>query len=179
MEIYKMQELAKEIWEVNESKGFHNPEIYDREMAELLILSEAFEMLEAHRASRWASIKPYIKSLELEPHKKTFNFETFIKNSVEDELADIVIRTLDYIVQNNEELGVNIIYPIDKCNYVNNNIKELLDQLIEEYHNYGDYDSIKDLCFTYAKQNNIDLDWFIREKLEYNKTRDYLHNKRY
>jgi NTP pyrophosphatase (non-canonical NTP hydrolase) len=176
-----MQELAKEIWEVNESKGFHNPEIYDREMAELLILSEAFEMLEAHREGHYAKVDAYKLALSegLQIANKQDLFTTFIKNSVEDELADVVIRTLDYIVENNEELGVTIIYPVDKCNYVNHNIKELLDQLIEEYHNYGDYDSIKDLCFTYAKQNNIDLDWFIREKLEYNKTRDYLHNKRY
>jgi NTP pyrophosphatase (non-canonical NTP hydrolase) len=178
-----MQELAKEIWEVNESKGFHNPEVYDREMAELLILSESFEMLEAHRSSRWASIKPYKKSLELEPHKKTFNFETFIKNSVEDELADVVIRTLDYAIQNNIKIDYNnSAVDFEYCEYYDNNIKMFIRDLIF-FHNeemiYNFINHVLYSCFNYAKSNNIDLDWFIREKLEYNKTRDYLHNKRY
>jgi len=44
-----MNNLAKEIWQINESKGFHDPKIYNKGKALALIVSEACECLEAER----------------------------------------------------------------------------------------------------------------------------------
>jgi NTP pyrophosphatase (non-canonical NTP hydrolase) len=56
-----------------------------------LIHSEASEALEAHRDGRWASHLAF----DFDPESKDYAFSAHIKNSVEAELADIIIRVLD------------------------------------------------------------------------------------
>jgi NTP pyrophosphatase (non-canonical NTP hydrolase) len=115
--------LAQGIYEGNKSRGFwskdHQSGDRSRNFGELLMLitSELGEALEAHRKDRWADIRAY---------RENGIFKDAIKDTVEDEIADAVIRLLD-------------------------------------------------LCAGYG----IDLDFHLNEKLKYNATRPYLHNKAY
>lgn len=88
-----LNEFAKQIFLDNKAKGFWSE---TRSIAEILVLvqSEMFEALEADRKNRFSVKIPNYKTiLELE------NFEDFfvkeIKDTLEDELADTVIRILD------------------------------------------------------------------------------------
>lgn len=102
-----MNELAKEIHENAKSKGFYEEK---REVGTLLMLvvSELSEALEADRKNnRYSDIldvkKWFVKGMADKDYGHTFNedsyfkhqFETYVKDTFEDELADSIIRILD------------------------------------------------------------------------------------
>ena len=122
-----MNELAKEINNIAHDKGWwKNP----RETGTILMLmvSELSEACEADRHNKYANRELYesVDDTGRNLHE-AFSFESCIKDSFEDELADTVIRILD-------------------------------------------------LC----GEMDIDIDWFIKEKIKFNKTRPYKHgNKKY
>lgn len=102
-----INELAKEIHENNKSKGFHDDEKNIGEML-CLIHSEVSEALECDRKDKYANIDLFFKkkneiqniqsnskiaSDKSNPFK--FAFEDLIKDTFEDELADIMIRVMD------------------------------------------------------------------------------------
>lgn len=127
-----VKEISKEIFEVNKANGFWDK---PRNFGELLMLvtSELGEALEAHRKDNVKADPTYINKMLSEDcdwQNSAFSFksayEKCIKGSVDEEIADAVIRLLDMC----EGLG-------------------------------------------------IDLEWHIRQKLEYNKTRGFKHGKLY
>ncbi len=125
-----INEIAKEIHQVNVDKGFWEQK-EERNIGELLMLcvSELSEALEAHRSGGSLNIAEEVKA-EYQNKKGTPDYSPWfrenVKNTFPDELADTMIR-------------------------------------------------IMDLSAAY----NIDLEWYIRAKLEYNKTRAHRHGKAY
>jgi NTP pyrophosphatase (non-canonical NTP hydrolase) len=92
--------LANQIYLANKEKGFHDTEGNIPQMIALLH-SEASEMLEADRKNRWANEKDLNKALRIINENGTpLTFKTFfnenIKDTLQDELADLLIRTLDF-----------------------------------------------------------------------------------
>lgn len=97
-----LNELAKKIHENAVKHGFYDEK---REIGTLLMLcvSELSEALEADRKGRHANTREFnerrktfdnlIKSLKVSYAKK--DFETYVKDTFEDELADAIIRILD------------------------------------------------------------------------------------
>lgn len=117
----KLNELSKSIFEGNSKKGFWEDRINipikmkecglfsDEEIKSvqdaskgqmlMLIVSEAAEVLEANRGrTNTLNKEKFIRDTELYPSNELWkkNFEKNIKNSEEDEIADIIIRCLDY-----------------------------------------------------------------------------------
>lgn len=122
-----IKETAQQIHQNAREKGFWDKE---RNFGELLMLvtSELAEALEADRKDRRADVKGFNEVME---KVKGTDFEAdafrfFIKDTVEDEIADAVIRLFDL-----------------------------------------------------AKGRGMDLEWHIRMKIEFNKTRERLHGKKY
>ena len=104
---------------------------------------------------------------------------------MEDELADAVIRLLDYAGLKDLDVEKYIKACCDDeedDESVNKGNKSFVEKvydvvsmfLMDEYIEFTILDII-DLAEFY----NIDLMWFIREKMEYNKQRAYLHGKDY
>jgi NTP pyrophosphatase (non-canonical NTP hydrolase) len=92
-----INELAKQIHEGNKKRGFYEGEKNIGEML-ALIHSEVSEALEAHREGR--HIKDPVDlswalSTNDESHFYQEHFPEKIKDTFEDELADIVIRVFD------------------------------------------------------------------------------------
>lgn len=180
----KLNELAKEIHEINKEKGFHDEGVYNETNAIALIASEAFEMLEAERKGKKADMEQFE---EYQNHDHTgdlfpSDFEMFIKDTPEDELAGVVIRTLDYMAKNRIEIKnpLNDIFIFigtsDFALYVGNYCYNYRNASINKLR-YLDY--IISSCFSYAKQLNIDLLKHIELKVKYNKTRPKLHGKKF
>ena len=94
-----LNESAQAIYENNKAKGFWDKERNVGEML-MLVTSELGEAMEAHRKSRFADLeayeKDYAKARELgDPLAFENCFKKHIKDSVQDEIADAVIRLLD------------------------------------------------------------------------------------
>lgn len=90
-----INELSKQIHENNKAKGFYEDEKNIGEML-ALIHSEVSEALEADRKGRTVSHK-FQRSWSEKLSDKAFKemFEANVKDSFEDELADIMIRVMD------------------------------------------------------------------------------------
>lgn len=96
--IQGINNLSNEIHENNVAKGFYeNP----KNIGEMLCLihSEVSEALEADRKSNFADwtqdVPPIIHPEQLDDNEYKKVFESAIKNTFEDELADILIRVMD------------------------------------------------------------------------------------
>jgi NTP pyrophosphatase (non-canonical NTP hydrolase) len=101
-----INELSKEIYENNKAKGFYDDKKNIGEML-CLIHSEVSEALECDRKDKYADISLFdriktklesyqeVKKINdaFEPFKQSF--EDAIKDTFEDELADIMIRVMD------------------------------------------------------------------------------------
>ena len=79
---------AQEIYQNNREKGFWDNERNVGEML-MLVVSELGEAMEAHRKARFCSKLTRLENL------RPSEFETLIKDTFEDEIADTVIRLLD------------------------------------------------------------------------------------
>lgn len=96
-----INELSKQIHQNAKNKGFYEGEKNIGEML-ALIHSEVSEVLEADRKDHHANVKGFEEDLKFwdemmrDYNRKYVNtFEHCIKNSFEDELADIMIRVMD------------------------------------------------------------------------------------
>ena len=98
-----INKLAQEIHENAKSKGFYEGK---KNIGELLCLihSEVSEALEADRIDKYCETHEImLAGLADKNYGATFyndqtakqHFETYVKNTFEDELADVVIRVLD------------------------------------------------------------------------------------
>jgi len=90
-----LNDLACAIYERNVEKGFYEKPKNIGEML-CLIHSEVSEALEADRKDHYANL-PMFESFNdwNRPKSDAFSFESNIKNTFEDEMADIIIRVLD------------------------------------------------------------------------------------
>lgn len=94
-----LNKLSKEIYRANKAKGFHE-EKHSADHMLCLVISELMEAVEADRKNRKADLKTFeeLMSGVKDKHYDIMYakcFKEFIKDTVEDELADAVIRLLD------------------------------------------------------------------------------------
>lgn len=185
-------ELAKEVHANAVAKGFwdepHNYRHYF-----MLTITELSEAVEAHRNGRIASIPEGIEDF---PDKDFIpSFESHIKDTVEDELADTLIRLLDiygYIIDNNSETSdftkavmTNYKFALDSVGVSGEFtiwafaiVQNLNDKPIAHTTLRKVYNSLCTLlCMT--EHFRIDLERHIRLKMRYNATRPRLHGKKY
>lgn len=167
----------------------------------MLIVSECGEALEAHRSGKRADMMRFLYTCDVKPSGNTvyegkFFAEDFVRNikdTFEDELADIVIRIADTIG------GLQALHPemlLDTDATISmafDNVGEQL--LIVTYLVATHPDNIgvqwtpaahglrlhqaAACVFAIAKHHNIDLDRHIDLKLRYNLTRGQKHGKAY
>lgn len=183
-------ELAKRAYENAKLRGFHKEKHTDAHYM-MLIACELAEAVEADRKGQRADRKTYNFLLQ-EYGDPVFKhlFDVHIKDTVEDELADVVIRLLDYVGAK----GLNIPDGFISEESIN---KECDDECREWFKGRSFADVIFTSClndldsaigipeekiyaiFVIAEIYGIDLMWHIKEKMEYNELREYMHGKRY
>lgn len=158
-------------------KGWHDEPHSDKHFI-ALIISELSEAMQADRSNRYAL--PFAESfvrqnIELECNFKKA-FELTVKDSVEDELADTIIRCCDLLGLKGEW------YVRGKCTLGNTNesFPEVFYHLAEEL--TDNYCSVKErICRTidnvlaYCKMKDIDINKYVELKMSFNPTRPYRH----
>ena len=184
----KVQELIKRAYSIAATHGFHE---VDRSNAHflMLVVSEIGEMVEADRKSRRANPEGFEKCVGLTYDDR---FKGYIKDTLEDELADVVIRICDF-------LGTRHIEPLileetstsdDWANlWGKDSINEQcygLTKIITRIDEDTSADDISRLlgasltwCFDFADFHKFDLLWHVEQKMRYNETRSIRHGKNY
>lgn len=91
-----INELSKEIHQNNKAKGFYENEKNIGEML-CLIHSEVSEALECDRKGKYSERQPIALQNMMKEDDETFSkmFSQLVKDTFQDELADIMIRVMD------------------------------------------------------------------------------------
>lgn len=193
MKELNLNELAKRAFENAKAKGFHDEKHTDGHYL-MLVMCEFAEAVEADRSGKRADRKEYERLAgaceeQLRPHL----FEMYIKDTVEDELADAVIRLLDYMDMKG--------YVIPDGYVTEENMSRTLDRTFRTKE-WADVKTFAERVFISCANNllrmgvempqatvysvfaiaglyGMDLTWFIREKMWYNETRESKHGKAY
>lgn len=179
-----------EIHSLNKEKGFWDNERSDEELISLIV-GEVSEALEALRENKRAKMTNFIDESQNSLVSFLTAFKREIKDSFEDELADICIRICDYIgflhsvylteERHNQFLkeAIKKKYEVDKI--VNENFKfihSLIKIIISStrYNYAGLYIALR-FIHEYCELNNIDYQWHIKNKLKFNQNRPKKHGK--
>ena len=175
--------------------GFHDKEL-SLEHCLMLVITEISEMVEADRKGKYAAKSMYVREINtrqpeiLKATHKHFCFDTFIKDSFEDEMADTCIRLYDTA----GTFGVKF----EKCQldadmgdmYYDNIAPKTLPEkafllcgvlmrAIEGEELDGIIGGALSFLELLAEEMGVDLFWYIEKKMEYNETRKKLHGKKY
>lgn len=186
--------LSKELFEVAKSKGFYDafPNLNEREsnfvfqhQKAALILVEAAEAYEAYRSGFIDASKEDIENLfinrELYASQGTYSerYNKVVKGSVAEELADVVIRTLDLLAA--LDFNVNLEHEtvsIDEDSEINHEFLNYFQRCLNVYKDRG-FENIIVHSYRIARMLDIDLDKHITLKTFRNKEREYMHGKKF
>lgn len=160
--------VEKGFWEVQHS--------YEHSI--MLVISELCEAIEAYRKnykSNYDNFYEDIKSIGLRE-----SFKKHIKNTIEDELADVYIRLYDYA----GAINLDFDDPNNKSNIIKTNYKSFLEECFEVTRiiSRGN-DNIHSICVALdyldllVEHWNISISWHILKKMKYNSGREYKHGK--
>ena len=157
----------------------------------MLIITEIAEAVQADRKDRHADRSAYSAALSYDGEAfRAANFEKYIKGTVEDEIADICIRCFDaigsgaYDPAELEYLEPELyLYFEEQRQDIENEFcvaaLECVDILSQEETTVDQLFSVVVLCTVWAEVLGFDLEWHIREKMRYNESRPYKHNRKY
>ncbi len=188
-------ELAQEAFATAKAHGWHDTEQPDEHWL-MLIITEIAEAVQADRKDKHADVAKFkeyqtyygtfLPSEEIRTIRFREDFEAYIKNSVEDELSDVVIRCLDLAGLRNIEFDyalklmesgmkkVNKAFPVfmyECCADISNGSLATLARRLNV---------IVAAIICYCQQKKIDIEFFIEQKMKYNKLRPFRHgNKKY
>ena len=172
--------LSQEAFETAKAHGWHDEEQPD-ETYLMLIITEIAEAVQADRKGRHAKIDRFLSNCgDYSGCPFEVDFEIFIKHGVEDELADIIIRCLDYSALRGIGLDRVPSYVTSYC--IDKSIAKRDFPTFAYYLTFkavnGDVTDVLARVIAYCKLKNIDIDFFVEQKMRYNKLREYKHGNR-
>ena len=107
MDINKLNELKNKVYKTACDHGFHYNEL-SNEHCLMLVITELSEAVEAHRNGKFLHEEEKI-TYELCQKEKFYRYayEDYIKGTIEEELADTIIRLLDLAGLRNIEIYID------------------------------------------------------------------------
>ena len=190
-----LNELKDRAYKIAKDHGWHDKELSD-ETYLMLIITEIAEAVNADRKGKHADVAQFKEwqenSLPLseETRARRFkeDFEQYIKDSVEDELADVVIRSLDLAGMRGWDLREisYIVFDINETERLIGNLTfaeiayGICGCIFEDDDSQEAVESILKVVIAYCLWLGIDIEWHIKQKMKYNELRAYKHgNKKY
>ena len=170
----QLNRLRDEAYATACNKGFHDGKHSDEHYL-MLVITEIAEAVQADRKGRRADRERYDYAVDRGMCNDIEEcFERYIKNSIEDELADIVIRLLDFCGMN----GYSLDYLITPEEYFMRDFTYFAWCLCRSILNRN-VELVVWSVIEYCKKHGIDILWHIERKMEYNRTRPRMHNAKY
>ena len=192
----ELNDLAKAIHQNAKDKGFWDSPRNTGEIF-MLIISEASEALEAHRKGRKADLKKFAlpnNGNVTDEQWFKISFENCVKDTTADEIADVVIRILDYCASQEIEIKPALL-STTLISLDSDNFGAALFQICGEIQRAGEYALTNDIWKIEKSKDNIhstltliiqlcdreqiDLLKHIELKMKYNATRERMHGKAY
>lgn len=151
--------------------GFHDEKYSDKHFVSLIV-AELYEAVEAHRENRRADGIQFQENKAKEGFQKSF--EKYIKDTMEDEMADAYIRILDLAGERKEDIAL---YHIEIQE--NQSFNEQIHDIAKDLLNTGNLNTAASTIVCLSYLTGIHLEYHIELKMKYNETREYKHGKRY
>lgn len=177
--------------------GFHDKEHSDNHFL-MLVITELAEAVEADRKGKYADINGFkfassVMNKGRRVHSDVEVYNDYIKGTVEEELADAIIRLLDLAGLRDIELNIGdktmFFMTIDFCfKYFPESILKIcmlpattyqLDARSDKEKTSNIVHAMIASIFALAEYKDIDLFMHIKMKMKYNQTRERLHGKLY
>ena len=192
MNTEQLNALKDRAYKIAVEHGFHDDVKSDAYYLDL-VMSEAGEAINADRKG-WHGDAVLFDDDEKEGVSFAENFKKHIKDSVEDEIADIVIRLLDFAGMNGYELDIVSVDHVFSNHalmaFWDYKLPGLLFSLIgllsdavdegETFAYVGTVICVLSDCFDkITGGNDCDLWWFVEQKMKYNELRPKLNCKKY
>lgn len=176
----ELNALRDECYKISCEHGFHDEQLSERHFL-CLVITELSEAVEADRKDRHANVAGFENAAKVYPIQRCF--EGYIKDTVEDELADAAIRILDLAGLNGDTFPSfsSELYKMDEdiCDYFKSkSFTESIYEICEDIFTSGYDVALYDL-FVLAEVMGFELMEHIRLKMDYNRTRQRLHGKKY
>lgn len=160
-------------------KGFHDVKLSNEHFL-MLVITELSEAVEADRKGEKADVEGMQETIDAGGFCAGF-FEDYIKDTVEDELADAAIRLLDLAGLISVDVELDDIY-IEELSLIDDEtFTEAIYNIIRYAQNGSRNTIIQTLegIFGLAMKLDINLKWHIEQKMKYNETRPRKHGKEY
>ena len=171
--------------------GFHEEEKPDAYWLGL-VMSEMGEAINADRKG-WHANSFLFENDENEGFAFAENFKKRIKDTLEDEIADVVIRLLDFagmkkyapfIISSDLNFSNHVLQEFENCK-----LPGVLFSLIGSLYEASDANILDECiglvivvlsdCFGKITGSDRDLWWFVEQKMRYNELRPKLNGKKY
>ena len=176
----RLAKLQQRIWEIATAHGWHEQPIPTAQYCGL-IMTEMAEAIEADRNGRRADMESFNERMSnLDGSDECFKemYKRYIKGSIEEEFADIVIRVLDMAQEvHGDRMRWLGYYPFGQVYHEDKSFIENAWYFIREVLNCGTMnisDSVS-FMFDWAQDLGIDLWQHIEWKMKYNELRPYKH----
>jgi NTP pyrophosphatase (non-canonical NTP hydrolase) len=194
-----LNELRDKAYKIACEHGFHDKK-YSNEHWLMLVVTELSEAVDADRKNHHADLDSFFRTVKDWNEAETVllkswysvmlnkQFEENIKDSIEDELADAVIRCLDFCGLKEFDLSetqemIEDDEP-DPCPDETDIMKVIMYNIISLLFNKTRKEELRvqDVIiqlFGLSVHLGIDLEWHINMKMKYNELRPRLHGKEY
>ena len=185
-----LNELRDRAYNIACEHGFHDKEYADKHWL-MLVITELSEAVEADKKdSYFDSENNDVDAFYRAVQRKGFStaFGTYVKDTVSDEIADVVIRCLDFCGMKKFDLSetqemIEDDKP-DPCPDETDIMTEIMYNITSLLFNKTRKEELRvqDVIiqlFGLSEHLGIDLEWHINQKMRYNELRPILHGKEY
>ena len=177
MKIEDIRELCREAHENAVRHGFWDEE-HDIRHYLMLVITELAEAVQAYRKNKFADRNEYEKLVKERGCAEDTAFLLSVKDTFEDKMADACIRLMDLAGRSDAELPDDY----DSLDFLDERgITIVLFKAIFFMQNamYRDTGELVMYFIRLSEAIGIDIEWHIRQKMAYNKSRPYLHGNKF